>query len=345
VDLVATLQAAWTGRGPLARVLWPAGALVGAIAARRRRRALDHPPPRLRVPVVVVGNLLVGGVGKTPVTLAVLDALRSAGWHPGVISRGYGRAGAGLHHVQPADDAATAGDEPLLLRRRAQVPVVVGADRVAAAAALLDAHPEVDAIVSDDGLQHHALPRDLQVVVFDERGAGNGWCLPAGPLREPMPPRPWPNTIVLYNAATATTPWHGLPVEREVRIAVPLADWWAGRTDDACALADLRGLRGVAVAGTARPARFFDALRAAGLVLDERPLPDHHRFDTLPWDDDVATVLVTEKDAVKLRPDRLAGARAAVWVVPLETRLPALAVAALLSTLGDRADPSRRAPG
>lgn len=345
MDLVATLQAAWTGRGPLARLLWPAGALVEAIAGGRRRRALKHPPPRLRVPVVVVGNLLVGGVGKTPVTLAVLDALQAAGWHPGVVSRGYGRRSAGLHHVQPDDPAETAGDEPLLLRRRAQVPVVVGGDRLAASAALLDAHPGLDVIVSDDGLQHHALPRDLQIVVFDERGAGNGWCLPAGPLREPMPLRPWPNTIVLYNAAAATTPWPGLPVEREIRIAVPLADWWAGRTHGARPLADLRGLRGMAVAGTARPARFFEALRAAGLALDEHPLPDHHRFDTLPWSSDAVAVLLTEKDAVKLPPERLAGRQEAVWVVPLETRLPASAVATLLATLGHRALPSRPGPG
>lgn len=326
-------------------MLWPAGALVGAIAGGRRRRALVRPPPRLRVPVVVVGNLLVGGVGKTPVTLAVLDALQAAGWHPGVVSRGYGRRSAGLHHVQPDDPAAMTGDEPLLLRRRAQVPVVVGADRLAAAAALLDAHPALDVIVSDDGLQHHALPRDLQIVVFDERGAGNGWCLPAGPLREPMPPRPWPSTIVLYNSATPTTPWPGLPVDREIRMAVPLADWWAGRTDRARPLADLRGLRGVAVAGTARPSRFFEALRAAGLALDERPLPDHHRFDTLPWNDGTSAVLLTEKDAVKLSPDRVAGGHTAVWVVPLELRLPAPALATLLATLGDRAAPSRAGPG
>jgi tetraacyldisaccharide 4'-kinase len=160
-----------------------------------------------------------------------------------------------------------------------------------------------------------------------------------------MPLRPWPNTIVLYNSASATTPWPGLPVEREIRIAVPLADWWSGRTDGARPLTDLRGLRGVAIAGTARPSRFFEALRAAGLALDERPLPDHHRFDTLPWSNDAATVLLTEKDAVKLPPERLAGGDAAVWVVPLETRLPAPAVATLLAKLGDRGPPSRPGPG
>jgi tetraacyldisaccharide 4'-kinase len=323
VDLAATLQTAWTTRGVLARALWPAGAVVARLAARRRDSAMRHPPPRLPVPVVVVGNMVVGGAGKTPVTLALIEILRAEGWRPGVVSRGYGRRGDGLRDVAPDDDAAACGDEPLLLRRRAGVPVVVGADRAAAARALLAAHPQVDLLVSDDGLQHHALPRDLQLVVFDERGVGNGWCLPAGPLREPMPAVPWPDTLVLYNAPQATTHWAGEPLERTLGAAVPLADWWQGRSDRARPLEAWRGQQGLAVAGTARPQRFFDALRERGLSVSTQALPDHHDFATLPWAADTARVFLTEKDAVKLRPQRLdASAATEVWVVPLHIVLP-----------------------
>ena len=143
------------------------------------------------MPVVVVGNLVAGGAGKTPVVLAIVAALQAAGHRPGIVSRGYGgRTGAsggtnGVLEVEENTPAHRTGDEPLLLRRRSGCPVVVGADRVAAAQALRAAHPTLSVIVSDDGLQHRRLARSVEIIVFDERGVGNGRCLPAGPLREP----------------------------------------------------------------------------------------------------------------------------------------------------------------
>jgi tetraacyldisaccharide 4'-kinase len=329
MDIAAALQRAWASRGPMARLLRPIGAVVASVAERRRHRAPQASPDRgLRAPVIVVGNLVAGGAGKTPVTLALIDALRGHGWHPGVVSRGYGRRDDAVREVGPADDAALAGDEPLLIRRRAGVPVVVGRDRAAAARHLLDRHPAVDLVIADDGLQHHALPRDAQVVVFDERGVGNGWCLPAGPLREPMPPRPWPRTVVVYNADRPTTRWPGACLERRLVRAVPLAAWWTrvdgSPPDGAQPLATWHGRRVVAVAGTARPERFFEALEAAGLDVERRPLPDHHPFDALPWAPGTPDVLLTEKDAVKLDPARRRDLDTAtrLWVVPLEVHLP-----------------------
>ena len=321
VDVAAILHEAWSRRGLIARMLWPVGAVVGRVGAHRRQQALRRTGVRGPAPVIVVGNLVVGGAGKTPTTLALVDALREHGWQPGIVSRGYGRHGHALVDVATDTPAVMAGDEPLLLRRRADVPVVVAADRVAALQHLLTAHPQTDVVISDDGLQHHQLARDLQIVVFDERGAGNGWCLPAGPLREPMPERPWPNTLAIYNAKRPTTPWPGEMLELHVERAWPLAAWWAGDRGAAVPLSSLGGRRLVAAAGIARPGRFFESLRTRGLEIVPLPLPDHHRFDTLPWPAD-AEVIVTEKDAVKLA--ALLGSDAArrVWVAPLDSRLP-----------------------
>ncbi len=327
------LQRAWLGRGPLALALLPLAGFFGAAAALRRlsfRLGLRR-SERLPVPVVVVGNLVAGGAGKTPTVLALVDALRARGRRPGVVSRGHGRADGGVLDVEPGTPAGRCGDEPLLLRLRAGVPVVVGRDRVAAGRELLRLHPEVDVIVSDDGLQHLRLARDAQVIVFDERGTGNGWLLPAGPLREPFTARPPARSVVLYNAAAPTTPWPGTTARRTLAGAVALADWRQGRPATPEALQALAGRRVVAAAGTARPQRFFDMLRAAGVEAMPLALPDHHDYATLPWPADAADVVVTEKDAVKLDPARMGASR--VWVAPLDFALePALvdAVAALL---------------
>jgi tetraacyldisaccharide 4'-kinase len=169
---------------------------------------------RLPVPVVVVGNIFVGGTGKTPLTIWLVDALRQAGYAPGVISRGYrgGGAGRGPHAVTVGGDPALCGDEPLLIAEQARCPVMVGRRRVAAAQALLQAHPEVDVIVSDDGLQHYALARDVEIVLFDSRGGGNGWLLPAGPLREPLHRRR-DFTVVNVGAGGAAAPAGAIRME------------------------------------------------------------------------------------------------------------------------------------
>jgi tetraacyldisaccharide 4'-kinase len=337
----------WQPRpGWAALALRPLAALYGVLAARAHRRGLAR-RLALPVPVLVVGNWVVGGAGKTPTVIALVQALRAAGWTPGVISRGHGSAGQAPREVQPAGapectdrgtDRGTGtgadawGDEPLLIRRRTGAPVVVGRDRPAAARRLLELHPAVTVLVSDDGLQHAALPRDLQVIVFDERGIGNGLLLPAGPLRAPLPAQPPPRSLVLFNAPARTVPWPGWMAQRRLAGALRLDDWAAGAAAQPGALTALQGRPVWAAAGVAHPERFFAMLEAAGLRLHRLPLADHARLDTLPWPPDADDVLVTEKDAVKLA-GRATG-RTRVWVVPLDFAPDPAFVHALLALLG-----------
>ena len=331
------LERAWLGRGPLATALLPLAWLFGAVVAVRRFafsrgwRDVRHLP----VPVVVVGNLVAGGAGKTPTVIAVVALLRDHGFTPGVVSRGYRRSADSVLGVEPDTPVADAGDEPLLLSRATGVPVFVGRDRVAAGETLLRRHPAVDVIVSDDGLQHLRLARTAQVLVFDERGAGNGWLLPAGPLREPLPRARPARTVVLYNTPRPSTPLAGTSVQRSLRAPVELSAWRTGQSGTGPAtgtaipdpatttkatattgFAALRGRRIVAAAGLARPERFFAMLRDEGLSFTPMPLPDHFDFAALPWPADSTDVVLTEKDAVKLGPERLGSTR--VWVVALD---------------------------
>ncbi|HEX6705047.1 MAG TPA: tetraacyldisaccharide 4'-kinase [Albitalea sp.] len=312
------LQAAWTSRGPLAWLLAPLALIHGVLVRLRQTlyRIGVWRIQRLPVPVIVVGNLIAGGAGKTPTVIAVTTLLRQHGWRPGIVSRGYGRRDRGVVEVDAHTAAADCGDEPRLLHTRTAAPVVVAHDRVAAARALLQAHPEVDVIVSDDGLQHLRLGRRVQVVVFDDRGAGNGWLLPAGPLREPVPRRVPPNTLVLYNARSPSTALPGWTARRSLRGLLPLRDWWAGAAAVPQALQRFAGEPVLAAAGTAQPQRFFDMLGAAGVRVRPLPLADHHDFATLPWPAETSDVIVTEKDAIKLDPARMGSTR--VWVAPLD---------------------------
>lgn len=334
------LQRAWLSRGSIPCLLLPLSWLFGAFSAlraglyRRGWRTMH----KLPVPVVVVGNLIVGGAGKTPTVIAIASLLHRHGFRPGIVSRGYGRTGHGTLEVEPGTPASECGDEPLVLRRRTGVPVVVGRDRVAAGLALLQAHSEVDILLSDDGLQHLRLARDAQVLVFDERGAGNGWLLPAGPLRDPLPPAVPPRSLVLYNATGATTVLPGSLAQRSLGGAVALAAWRAGEPPTLAALDALRGRPLLALAGLAQPRRFFDMLRQHDLEFDTLPLPDHFGFAALPWPPGTTDVVLTEKDAVKLDPARLGSTR--VWVAALDFVLPAAFESALLSLL-----PPRRQPG
>lgn len=321
---------------PLTASLLPLTALYALLAGLPRwayRRGWRR-PATLPVPVVVVGNQIVGGAGKTPTVIALVDALRRAGWTPGVISRGYGRADDGVALVAATSPATDVGDEPLLIHLRTRSPVAVARDRVAAAQALCTVHPTVDVLLSDDGLQHHRLPRCAQVLVFDDRGAGNGWQLPAGPLRQPLARELPASTVVLYNAPAATTRLAGWPVARRLSGAVSLHDWWQGRPATPAALEALRGRPLLAVAGMAHPNRFFESLAAQGLKVNRCPLPDHHAYATLPWAPDTADVIVTEKDAVKLRAERVGSTR--VWVAALDFDLPTGFTEALLRLLPPR---------
>jgi tetraacyldisaccharide 4'-kinase len=314
----ARLQAEWLTGGLLSTALLPLSWLYGGLLALRRLAYANglKRVPTLPVPVIVVGNWIVGGAGKTPTTLALLELLRARGLRAGVVSRGYGREGDEVRLVTRVSTAREVGDEPLLLHLRGRVPVAVGRDRVAAARALLKAEPGLQLLVSDDGLQHWRLPRQLSVLVFDERGLGNGRLLPAGPLRQP-PESLSADQLVVYNAPVASTALPGFVAQRRLAGAVSLADWWAGRPASMDMLQRLRAQPGLlAVAGVARPQRFFDMLAAQGLQVQTLALPDHDDFAALPWATDVAGIVLTEKDAVKLLPERVGALP--VWVVALD---------------------------
>jgi len=298
----ATLLQAWERRGPFALALLPITLLYYlAVALRRSLYRLGLlPSQQLDCAVIVVGNAVVGGAGKTPTTIGLVRHLQSRGLVVGVVSRGYGRSQRQVCAVAPDSDAAEVGDEPLLIAQATGAPVFVGAMRHQAAGALLDAHPDTQVLVCDDGLQHYALYRDLEICVFDDRGCGNGWLLPSGPLREPWPRRPLlrvgqsnARLLVLHTASPAA--FAGYQAQR--RLADEAHDSQGRRVL-------LRGLQGplLALAGLARPQAFFDALTASGLQLAKTlPLPDHFDFARL----DAAQlqgyqVLCTEKDAAKL---------------------------------------------
>jgi len=320
----AALARLWwrESRTAIAWMLWPLSGLYRAVTALRRLAyALGGlRTERAPVPVIVVGNLVAGGAGKTPTVIALVQALRQAGWTPGVISRGHGRQGDETTAVTDLSAPGQVGDEPLLIYLRTRAPVWVARRRIAAACSLCAAHAEVDVLVADDGLQHLALARDVQLIVFDERGIGNGCLLPAGPLRQPMPAHVPVNSHVLYNAARASTRWPGALAQRRLAGAVLLQDWWHGAPATAQALQQLRGRPLLGAAGMAAPQRFFTMLREAGLQITPLALPDHHGFEPLPWPADTPEVLVTEKDAVKL--PRAGGGATRIWVVALDFRLP-----------------------
>lgn len=307
----AWLQTRWYSPVPPLPLL-PLAWLYGRIAAVRRRRLLST-APYLPVPVIVVGNVTVGGTGKTPFVIWLVEHLRRWGWNPGVVSRGYGgRAPHYPHRVDAADDPRHCGDEPLLIARRTAVPVVVDPDRVAAVRHLVKTS-RVDIVVSDDGLQHYRLARHLEICIVDgARGLGNGALLPAGPLREP-PERLREVDLVVVNGDGWTD-----SALRPLRMHVQITDARSISGNVVRPLADFRGRPVHAVAGIGHPARFFAALRARGLDLIEHAFADHQAYDrqTLAFGDDLP-VLMTEKDAVKCA----AFAAPHWWQVPAQAQL------------------------
>lgn len=342
IRLERHLHAVWyEGRrpGPLGPILIVlAGVHAGVLAVRRAldRLGARRPQP-LPVPVIVVGNRTVGGTGKTPLVLALVEHFRAQGRRPGVVSRGYGRRSHGQVRVEPDTPAEMAGDEPALIASRTRVPVCVDRDRVQAAWTLVAAG--CDLIIADDGLQHRRLGRTVEIEVIDAaRGYGNGRLLPAGPLREPPAPD-FPGLRV--STGIETEPASPAPTD-------PAQPWpmrlrplhLRGLRDDRrTALTVLRGRRVHAVAGIGNPERFFRTLRRLAADPIEHPFPDHHRF--VPADLHFATsepIVMTEKDAIKCRDFDLPEAH---WL-EIAADLPAEFLAALDRHLsGARDDPSR----
>lgn len=298
------LLRAWQSRGLLAVLLLPITLLYFMLLQVRRGmyRAGLLKARRVHCAVIVVGNAIVGGAGKTPTTISIVQHLQARGLKVGIVSRGYGRTEHTVVAVTPTSDVMAAGDEPLLMARATGAPVFVAPRRHAAAAALLAAHPHTDVIVCDDGLQHYPLYRDLEVCVFDNRGTGNGWLLPSGPLREP-----WPRTAL---ACVGQQDTHLLVLHTGSQPA--FAGFRARRSLAAQALTAEGGavplnalpksLPLLALAGVAMPEPFFASLRALGLVLERTlALPDHFDFTALDHTQlQGHLVLCTEKDAVKL---------------------------------------------
>ena len=247
--LAAWGRQAWASRpGPVAWLLVPLAWLYGLLVRMHRLGWRLRGATRAPVPLVVVGNLVAGGAGKTPVVIALAQALRARGWHPGVVSRGHGRDAGITRAVNASDDARDVGDEPLLISRRTGLPVWVGRRRVDAARALCTAHPEVDVLIADDGLQHRALAPDAALVVFDSRGEGNGLLLPAGPLREPVPAQLPPHWEVLYTTDRASTHLSGTHATPRATDALPLAAWWRSDAADGTSRRPRRRARSSATA-------------------------------------------------------------------------------------------------
>jgi tetraacyldisaccharide 4'-kinase len=288
----------WQSRGPLAVLLLPVAALFATVSALRRLayRCQLLRSEQMDVPVIVVGNITAGGTGKTPLVLWLAQFLAASGKRPGIISRGYGSARTESRAVPANGNAADYGDEPCLLAQRAGCPVWVGTDRPATARALRAAHPDVNVIISDDGLQHYRLARDIEIAVIDgARGLGNGWPLPAGPLREPASRLATVDAIVVNGGDVTGAFPHSVTMQLEGNNFRNLRD--AQQTVTA---AHFRGQQVHAIAGIGNPTRFFAHLQQLGLDCVTRAFPDHHAYSAqdLQFAGDHPLVM-TEKDAVK----------------------------------------------
>jgi tetraacyldisaccharide 4'-kinase len=327
------MAAVWRRRGPLACLLVPVSLLFMGVAAARR--GLFHigvlRRQRLPVPVIIVGNLSVGGTGKTPLVIHLARALRRLGRRPGIISRGYrGKVGE-IAEVLLVSDPSKVGDEPLLLAQRSGCPVFVGRDRSAVARALLAAHPDCDLLLSDDGLQHYQLPRTVEIAVFDERGLMNGWCLPAGPLREPVSRLKGVDAVVLNGCTRSPVPTIDRPL-----FAMRLQGSVFHRLDDPrieCGATELAGGPLHAVAGIGAPQRFFDQLHGLGMDFVEHAFADHHDFRAEDLAFSFGSILTTEKDAVKLARLSLS---LPVWVLPVTAEVSPDLAAFVLEKLDGR---------
>jgi len=321
-SLTEMLNGVWYGKSPVRFALWPVSAVYIALARLRRtayrrgwRRTVEAP-----VPVIVVGNVSVGGTGKTPFVIWLAEQLKQRGRKVGIVTRGYrGKGTEWPRAVAPDSDPREVGDEPVLLARRTGCPVVAGPDRVACVEALLE-HERVDVVLSDDGLQHYRLARAFEIAVVDgARGMGNGLCLPAGPLREP-PSRLQEVDAIVVNGSG----WGHAGVFRAEAVVTKVYHLKDG------SLRTLESFRKEpvhAVAGIGNPQRFFDLLRDANLDVEAHPLEDHAEItlDELTFDEP-GPVLITEKDAVKCEHLKANG----VWCVVVDFQFDADRTARLM---------------
>lgn len=301
------LTQAWLRRGLLSIALLPVAATYSVLTAFQRWlfQIGLHKSTRLPATVIVVGNVVAGGAGKTPTVIAIAKQLASDGLHVGVISRGYGRKSTDIQEVLSHSTAAEVGDEPLLMQRHLNMPMFVGSDRVATALRLLHKYPQVNTVLCDDGIQHLPLFRDMEIYVFDNRGVGNGFALPSGPLRSPWPPvyvaqtgQSAEKSMVLHTGSHPAFAGH-----RAKRFLAP----WGLRSDGTTiALNELQrnSQRLIAIAGIAQPSAFFEMLTDAGIQTAQNiAYPDH--YDFTDWASPTKTgytLICTEKDAVKIWP-------------------------------------------
>ena len=318
----------WTSRGAIAWLLWPVSLVFGiAVFFRRllfRLRILSS--HSVGIPVIVVGNLTAGGSGKTPLVLRVAEILREHRWKPGIVSRGYGGSAQQPAAATIASDPAEVGDEPMLLARRSGCPVWVAPDRVQACLALRAQHPDCDVIVTDDGLQHYALRRDVEICVVDARSMGNGFLQPAGPLREPRSRLRSVDAVVTHGAKGA----QGYSMTLEGDQLVRFTD-----ARDVRPAKSFAGQRVHAVAGIGDPKRFFLQLARYGLKVVPHPFPDHHPFSARDLEfGDNDPVVMTEKDAVKCKRIVAGIPQAQFWVLPVSASLDPAFERWLLEKLG-----------
>ncbi len=305
----------WQYRGWAQCLLLPLTWLFATLAALRRvlYRAGLFCSTRLPVPVIIVGNISVGGVGKTPLVIYLADALRAAGYHPGILSRGYGGQRTG--EVSPGSEPAEFGDEPVLIAQRTECPVWVHPLRAESGRNLLQAYPETNVLICDDGLQHYALQRDIEIAVVQRPlGLGNGRLLPAGPLRESM------SRLQQVDIIVETGQLPVAPTEQPCFHQSLQAGEWTAVADfvSHVSLQVLQQKTLLAIAGIGHPQRFFQSLSAMGLVFETRIFADHHAYTKQDFENRAdRTILMTEKDAVKCSHLDLNDA----WFLPVDAEL------------------------
>jgi tetraacyldisaccharide 4'-kinase len=325
------LQQQWYRLGLSHLLLIPLSWLYGFLI-KLRRFAYQHgilKSHQLPVPVIVVGNISVGGTGKTPLVIWLVTALKQAGYSPAIISRGYGGSTQTIRSVSAGDDPRIVGDEPVLMAAHTHSPVWVGRDRAVLAEALLRNHPECDVIVSDDGMQHYRMQRNVEIAVIDSaRGFGNGYLLPAGCLREPVSRLGEVDAVVINGNDDVTLPENAAPVFVLHLQAEPF--YQLQQPQNRCTAHEFAQKKIHAIAGIGNPDRFFSTLKALGLSFQQHVFADHHAFQAQDLQiADADIILMTEKDAVKCKD--FAGKNC--WVLPVAVQMESVFLPHVLAKL------------